>query len=198
MKTSGSPWKKPKRGRKFLMCKLSDLAGKTVSDLLATAFIDPNDIPRDLDQLLRGHSIIATSMDFAEIEDILSEKVQEWGTILGAVAVKNNNFGIFYRTGSTFSRIRFTVAHELAHCCLHSEALENGHVLMRYDGYFQDEEEIRADDFASELLMPERLMRAEFNMDIKPRVVDLAKKYIVSLNVMWVRLMRLGLLGAAK
>ena len=178
------------------MGNLTDLAGKTVSDLLATAYIDPDDIPRDLDQLLRGHRIIATSMDFAEIEEILSDKVQEWGIVLGAVAVKNDNFGIFYRTGSTLNRIRFTVAHELAHCCLHSEALENGHVLMHYDGYFKDDEEIKADDFASELLMPERLMREEFNMDIKPRAVDLANKYIVSLNVMWVRLLRLGLLGA--
>ena len=180
------------------MSTLSDLAGKSVDDLLKTASIDPKEMPRDLDKLLRGHNIIATSMDFTEIERILFDRVSEWGTILGAVAVKDSNIGIFYRAGSTLNRIRFTVAHELAHCCLHSKALENGHVLMRYDGYFQDDEEIRANDFASELLMPEQLLRVEFEGNAKPRVIDLAKKYAVSLHVMWVRLMRLNLLGYAE
>lgn len=177
------------------MCKLSDLAGKSVNELLEKAGVGPDEIPRDLDRLLKGLKIIATWRDFSDLEKLLADNVKKWGSILGAVAVNDDRVGIFYRPGSTDNRIRFTVAHELAHCCLHAKELEKGHILMRYDGYFPDEEEIKANDFASELLMPERLLRADYENDPKPRVLDLANKYGVSINVMEVRLIRLNLLG---
>jgi len=178
------------------MCKLSDLANKSENELLAMANVGVDEIPRDLDRLLKGLKIIATEMDFTKIEEILADNVSEWGSILGAVAVNDGGVGIFYRLGSTENRIRFTVAHELAHCCLHADSLANGHILMRYDGYFPDEEEVRTNDFASELLMPARLLRAEYGGEQKPRLLDLAKKYRVSLPVMEVRLLRLSLIGA--
>ena len=178
------------------MCKLSDLANKSVNEILDMANVSIDEIPRDLDRLLKGLKIIATEMDFTKLEEILVYNVREWGSILGAVAVNDGDVGIFYRLGSTENRIRFTVAHELAHCCLHSDSLANGHILMRYDGYFPDEEEVRTNDFASELLMPAHLLRAEYKSDIKPRLLDLAKKYHVSLPVMEIRLLRLSLIGA--
>ena len=178
------------------MCKLSSLAGKTVEDLLKMADIGFEDIPRDLDKLLKGLNIIASNMDFAPLEKILKDKVEKWGSILGAVAVKDGNIGIFYSSDSKINRIRFTVAHELAHCCLHASELEKGHVRMRYDGYFPDEEEFKANDFASELLMPEKILREDYNKDPRPDIIDLANKYKVSIHVMEVRLIRLQLLGA--
>jgi len=177
------------------MCKLSDLDGKNVEGLLNMAKVDHQELPRNLDKLLKGLKIIASGMDFSHIEEFLSKNVREWGSILGAVAVKDGHVGIFYRTGSSINRIRFTVAHELAHCCLHAKQLAKGHVLMRYDGYFPDEEEFKADDFASELLMPEAMLRLDYEKESPSRVLDLAKKYEVSTRVMAVRLTYLNLLG---
>jgi len=180
------------------MCKLTELAGKNPEDLLSIAKVQKDELPRDLDKLLKGLNIIATGMDFSPLEKILSSdvNVKRWGLILGAVAVKDETIGIFYRYGNSENRIRFTVAHELAHCCLHNEQLAKGHVLMQYDGYFEDEEELRANDFASELLMPEEFIRKDFEKQPRPNIIDLADKYKVPIDVMEVRLLRLKLLGA--
>ncbi len=176
-------------GGKKKMCMLSNLAGKTVNDLLEDANVKKSEIPRNLDKLLKGLKIAAMPMDFSQLERILEDDVKKWGNILGAVAInKKNEIGIYYRAGSSLDRINFTVAHELAHCCLHQKQLEKGHILMRYDGYFKDDDEYIANVFAGELLMPEECIRKEFEQEPRPRIFDLASKYKVSINVMRARL----------
>lgn len=102
------------------------------------------------------------------------------------------------------TRKRFTIAHELGHLLLH--AFKTPHADRRYR--FRDArssegsafEEIQANQFAAELLMPRRmLMREVQNVDIDPAeeahqerfealVKELAERYEVSRQAMSIRL----------
>lgn len=87
--------------------------------------------------------------------------------ISGVLMFANNSFSIGYSTaiGNTGFE-NFTVAHELGHYFLegHGEAILNGGTHYSKSGYMSnDVHEKEADLFASELLMPEFLMRPAIN-----------------------------------
>src|SRR5688500_2284912 len=97
-------------------------------------------------------------------------------------------------------RQRFTLAHELGHLCLHTTK----NLYVDYVPKFRDvkssqavePEEIEANIFAAELLMPEYfLMRdiqaIEDSLITKAAIQELAKRYKVSPEAMRVRLERL-------
>jgi Zn-dependent peptidase ImmA (M78 family) len=104
------------------------------------------------------------------------------------------------------TRRRFTIAHELAHLLLHPKS--GVHV---DEGVFQmrdaratagtDQEEVEANRFAAELLMPQSLLEADLQalgriyLDDETAVAMLAKKYRVSCQSMAIRLGSLGLVG---
>lgn len=94
-------------------------------------------------------------------------------------------------------RQRFTIAHELGHCIY-----ANGRDLFvdfgeaeaaaRREDSRQQALETRANQFAADLLMPRAWMRA----DVRARGLDttmLAKRYEVSEQALWFRLLALGL-----
>lgn len=100
------------------------------------------------------------------------------------------------------SRQRFSIAHELGHLVLHRD--EQFHVDEKPPIRFRDQEsslatnsdEIEANQFASELLMPENLVMREIDKlpdDIDPEdaVRHLADRFRVSEQAMTVRLNRL-------
>ncbi len=104
------------------------------------------------------------------------------------------------------TRQRFTVAHELGHLILHRD--ETFHVdempVIRFrneeSSQATNAEEIEANQFASELLMPEKLLFKELSKlasgitpDVAIRV--LAKRFQVSEQALTLRLTRLGLLA---
>ena len=103
------------------------------------------------------------------------------------------------------TRRRFTVAHELGHLLLHRN--EDLHIDERFPIGFRSElsskaldaAEIEANQFAAELLMPERLVRADVAglsevPDIEKAISRLAQRYEVSEQAMTIRLSVLGLL----
>ena len=77
-------------------------------------------------------------------------------------------------------RKRFTIAHEFAHYCLHRD--ERGS-FMDKEIYFRKSNEssieFKADEFASELLMPEDLFKDALKSGIK-KIKDLADSFNVS------------------
>jgi Zn-dependent peptidase ImmA (M78 family) len=103
-------------------------------------------------------------------------------------------------------RQRFTVAHELAHLLLHRYTTP--HADGRYQVRFRDEasskgsvrEEIEANQFAAELLMPEKFLRLftdkmRFDLaddvgdaDAVARLIKLAKRFEVSVQALSFRL----------
>jgi len=104
------------------------------------------------------------------------------------------------------TRQRFTIAHELAHLVLHED--QRFHVDEQSPIAFRNEEsslatnanEIEANQFASELLMPEQLLKREIknlpkNMEVERAVLALADRFEVSGQAMTLRLTRLGVLA---
>lgn len=100
----------------------------------------------------------------------------EDGTIIG------------YNENTTVTRQRFSVAHEIGH-------LKMGHThgQSSIDLDSKDGDEVEANAFATELLMPQAFL----TRDIKAGMKDpeaLAKAYKVSPEAMWWRLMSTGLI----
>ena len=101
------------------------------------------------------------------------------------------------------NRQRFTIGHELGHHFLHSNSV---HVDGRYQVMNRDAkskegnntQEIEANFFAGELLVPEQMLRADIEkigqLDVEDEVVvkKLAKRYRVSTQVIARRLFILG------
>lgn len=168
------------------MCEiLKKLNGKTASELLKEYNI-PLSPPIDISLLLSRIGISEIPSDFTEIENILNYRP---GDILGIIYAKNNKLGIFYRETDSINRKRFTMAHEIAHCCLHSNSLEERHIELRNANTEYDEKEMDANIFAGELLIPrDVLIGIHRQFLVAPPLSTLSKIFCVSTNVMAARL----------
>ena len=138
----------------------------------------------------------------------------------GAVVVKEPNkddfSGFLYRSPDSppiigvnslhsLNRKRFTVAHEIAHLCLHPRSgvhVDQAFVQMRDAKASEgvDEEEMEANRFAAELLMPKHFLLKDLSAlgriyaDDEKEISNLAKKYEVSSQAMAIRLSSLHLI----
>jgi Zn-dependent peptidase ImmA (M78 family) len=142
------------------------------------------------------------------------EKIaQSLGARITYEAFKGNVSGMLYResgqaligVNSTHAttRQRFTLAHEIAHLRLHKGVFIDtlGRVNWR-DGN-SDVEEVEANAFAAELLMPRKFMNEEIERavtrkrQISPEqlIAELAETFRVSQEAMRYRLINLGVLG---
>jgi Zn-dependent peptidase ImmA (M78 family) len=96
-------------------------------------------------------------------------------------------------------RQRFTLAHELGHLCLHRRNLYVDHVPKFRDVKSSkaiDPEEIEANIFAAELIMPGELLQADVktmgdDLTANEAIEHLAKRYKTSADAMRTRLERL-------
>ncbi len=168
-----------------IMCKiLRDIQGKSPEELLSIYGI-VNEPPINIDKLVSNIGISVIPMDFSIIEkqvDINS------GSILGAAIAQADNLNIFYRKNNTENRRRFTIAHELAHCCLHTNNLIDHHVEFRESDTFNKKEEREANIFAGKLLIPETALYNICNQLLVPSLDALTKIFKVSSTVMVARL----------
>lgn len=121
--------------------------------------------------------------------------------------------GMLYRSGKqavigvnsrhASTRQRFTVAHEVGHLVLHKgqPVFIDRFMRVNWRRGESDQEEVQANAFAAELLMPRDLMQSEIDAvlskgSVTPRIVvaELAKRFEVSAEAMSYRLTNLGLL----
>ena len=129
--------------------------------------------------------------------------------------------GLLYRAAGTApvigvnssnpkARQRFTIAHELGHLTLHSG---HGLILERLirlnfrdatSSTATDKEEIEANQFAAELLMPHSMLQRSLNVLLQGRLLSdlelvrrLARRFEVSQSAMEYRLVSLGMLTPA-
>ncbi len=91
---------------------------------------------------------------------------------------------VFLNTGKTAQRGRFDAAHELAHLVLHKHAAPSG----------QDAEK-DANRFAAAFLMPEASLKSYGRVETISQVIDLKKKWHVSVAAMTYRLHELGIMS---
>ena len=167
------------------MCKvLKNIQGKTADEILREYGQD-NSVPVNLNQLLLNIGISALPLDFTELETAIGSGQ---GDILGLVMAKGDKAAIFYKKDDTLNRQRFTIAHELAHCCLHSLADNEPHIELRWNEQEKDAHEKEADIFAGKLLIPLNKLREVYMGLTVPSSVTLASKFAVSINVMEARL----------
>ena len=111
--------------------------------------------------------------------------------VYGFIEKNGSDVSITVNAKNSPTRRRFTVAHELGHYFLHHNGEELGYLDLR--STVISPEERAANQFAAELLMPEREMRAEHAKLMFPTVEALAKKFGVSKQAMQYRLKNLRL-----
>lgn len=174
------------------MCKkVSDLHGISAESLLERCG-QKDCVPVDLSAMLKKLGISALPMDFSQLEADLGQKypgVFKSREILGALISNGENAAIFYREADCLDshRCRFTIAHELAHACLtgNSNHIE---VEFRISGSPPDDLETKANQFAGELLIPEKQFYEIIDQLYLPSVHTLARVFDVSDNVMQERI----------
>lgn len=175
----------------LIMCrKLRELNGLSAEKLIERYGLDEQ-IPVDINGLLMKLDIPTIATDFSNIENLpeIREQVAIKGDILGAVVVDQDRIAIFYRGSDTLNRQKFTVTHELAHCCLNGSSLKDGHIEYRHDNRNSDDKkEIAANTFAGKILIPETRVREIHKKLLVPTVKDLADIFKVSEAVMRARL----------
>ena len=174
--------------------KLKLLRQSSPNDLLYK-FDLGNVFPVDIMKLLEKLDIKVIPYDFSNLEkNDYKNQVIEKGIILGAAVHSGDRIGLFYRQDDSEKRKRFTLAHELAHCCLHMDENTPEHIEFRNDqANINDKKEYDANIFAGELLIPEGPLRYALENLIMPKVEILAQIFGVSLNVMKARLKYLNI-----
>jgi len=186
--------RKSKKEEVKIMCATLDrLAGKTPQELLDEAGI-ADKMPVNLEKLLKYWNVSVMPTDFSELQKSAKLKplVAQNGNILGAVALNGDAVGIFYKEGDTPNSQIFTIAHELAHCCLEYEKLQQNSINYRFEKP-TDPNEGKMDAFAGELLISENKLKEFISKLIKPSTEKLAIVFGVPEDVMKDRLELLGL-----
>ena len=123
---------------------------------------------------------------------------------------KTLQWAVVVNAGHAKVRQRFTLAHELGHILLHKYTTPHadGRVRVRFrddnSSRGSDYEEIEANRFAAELLMPERMIRslaARINFDLADEqddssavfaMVQLASRFEVSVQALSLRIANIG------
>ena len=112
--------------------------------------------------------------------------------IFGFIEKDSDTTSIYVNAQNAPTRRRFTIAHELGHYFLRHE----GNDELKYLDLRSTKstpEEIAANQFAAELLIPESELRKEYNKLLFPTVEALAKIFNVSKQAMKYRLSNLRL-----
>lgn len=171
------------------MCEiLKRIKNKTASDLLKEYHIK-SEPPIDIALLLENIGISLISKDFSNLE---KQSGYENNSILGAAISKDDDLAIFYKENDTYHRKIFTIAHELGHCCRHSENLKIEHIELRTLDC-PNQHEMEANIFAGELLIPYNILKDIYDDFLIPSLKSLSKIFNVSTNVMAARLDYLNL-----
>lgn len=187
-----------KEKRVSTMCKpISEIRGKSANYLLELSG-QQKCVPVDIKALLRKLKISCIPYDFSAIEEaIKTDDNSSEIHILGALATNGDNAAIYCRKEDEEGghRYRFTIAHELGHCCLAHFPIDGAtvHYVFRMDDQSTDPDEVAANVFAGELLIPKDSLESVINELLLPDVQTLADIFAVSRNVMLARLKHLNI-----
>lgn len=166
------------------MCRiLRQIHGKTAEQLLKD-YGAWNTLPVDLEEIANSIGISILPHDFSDLEKDLGKK-----DILGMIMTDGDNAAIFYKKSDPKTRIRFTIAHELAHCCnIDPDRYKIPHIEYRMDKNEKDDTERKMDIFAGELLIPFHKLKEVYLRAASLSSIQIAKEFEVSASVMEARL----------
>lgn len=171
-------------------------------------------IQRIVTNLLRQAEIDCPPVNVKKIAQLLEAEVypkefEDKDAISGVLARDDQHTIIVVNQTHSDVRQRFTIAHEIGHLMLHNyqdpyiDRTLPSMIRLRDDrsSLGEDSEEIEANAFASELLMPafmieESLGKIDFSKiyDYEDLITKLAKEYEVSTQAMTFRLINLGVI----
>ncbi len=148
--------------------------------------------------ILSIYKITELPIDVVRIAGLLGFKVLPFDfpqTMSGVIKIEGTKKVIVVNKNHAEVRQRFTIAHELGHYLSGHSSFSHEETFVdpdkKYlDPHHRDEEE--ADEFAAELLMPESLLKIDVIQN-KLSANDLATKYNVSEQAMWLQLINLKL-----
>lgn len=147
---------------------------------------------RPVKDLLRQNKVIRPPVPVEKIAELLGLDVRLApldGDVSGAIIRSNNSVVIGVNSSHHPNRQRFTIAHEIAHFILHKGVtvhIDRAFNVNLRDGRSSggiDAEEIQANRFAAELLMPKDFLLKDFvvsNDDGEEMAARLARRYRVS------------------
>ena len=115
-----------------------------------------------------------------EISGLIKRESEEEG--------RKNSYGIYVNESHSYVRRRFTIAHEIAHFILHRDRIGN----KLYEDYMlrgglSNKEEVEANYFAADILMPWHLITRAMDEGITT-IEDLSSAFEVSKSAMSIRL----------
>jgi Zn-dependent peptidase ImmA (M78 family) len=168
---------------------------------LLTEFVEKgNEVvaPVDLDAIVQMLGIEVKDDPALEVKDVIGEI--SFHNECGHAVIKINPFQNTYRV-----RRRFTLAHEIAHYCLHSsldkQVFSDDKKTMNRMASYWDKYESEANSFAAQLLMPKPLIFSEGKKLLTSRDMtkeefteEIAAIFGVSKQAMSYRLKNLGIL----
>lgn len=101
----------------------------------------------------------------------------------------NSGYSIYVNSTHHKNRMRFTVAHEIAHYILHQEYIGDG-ILddVMYRSSLSSKMEREANNFAANILMPWSLLDKMMKENTNVSIEELAEKFEVSKSAMSIRL----------
>lgn len=150
-------------------------------------------LPIDVQAIIQAHNIAIRKQPLEEV-------------VSGMLVVKKGHAIIGVNESHHLNRQRFTLAHELGHFILHGNS--SSVFIDASPVFFRDEtssegsklQEIEANAFAAELLMPENMLRRIINnqpLDAfdEGAVRRLAAQFGVSTQAITIRLTKLGLIN---
>jgi Zn-dependent peptidase ImmA (M78 family) len=183
-----------KEGERNMCQKIKELNGLTPGDLLQKT--DQIGIfPVDVAQICFQMGIRLKPFDFTKIEmQVFNERGSaDTGDILGAIVANGNDLAILYKKGDDVNSRRFTIAHEIAHSCLHMEPERKFHIEFRTELTDGSESEREANAFARRLLIPSDALRLAIGSSVldTDSVNALALLFMVPEDVMRERLKEL-------
>ena len=142
--------------------------------------------PIDISLLMQRIGRKEIPFDFTELEKLMNLETDD---IIGTVFAKNDELGIFYKASDSLNRQRFTIAHEIAHCCLDTDALKTKHIELRSSQTENTLKEYNANVFAGKLLIPKiSLDKIHSKFLLAPPLSVISKIFEVSTTVMAARL----------
>lgn len=173
-----------KKKRDDFMCRiLRNLQGRTAQEIIEIYGND--ELPVDMESIAKRIGIQVMPVDFTDIEESVELAP---GTILGATVADGEKVCIYYRGSDCDNRKKFTIAHEIAHCCLHTDTLIEQHIELRGNETNQYGREYEANVFAGELLISESKLKEICKRLLVPALSALCDIFEVSANVMAARL----------
>lgn len=154
-------------------------------------------------EVLRRHGLYSIPVDPVVLANRLGIKVHNakfsQEGVSGVIAKRGDYVSLLVNEADAPARKRFTIAHELGHHFLH--LVRDGAFVDKEVDLFRGEpgeedarkqEEVQANQFAAALLMPEELVRTEF--EAAPDLTAIARLFNVSEAAMGFRLSQLRLI----